>query len=287
MEPGISTSLLICGHLPRVLELTALAGWNQTLSDLERMLAIAPDSAFGLFRDGQLVSTAMAFPYGAELGWVAMVLTHPDARGHGFATILTRQAIEWLQQHQTAWIKLDASAFGQPVYERLGFIAESRMERHLLPSTAHRPSADDHRDDPSIGPAELPIHLDRAAFGADRSRLLHLLLRIPGIRHAVLPGGEGYAMLRPGAKALQLGPMVSRSFEGAQRLLHWALRCSAGNPLQWDLNTDNAAAVALATNYGFTPQRVLSRMTLAGRPAPPPFEAEANHVYAIAGFDFG
>lgn len=273
--------LLVSADLPRVLELAGFAGWNQTLPDLERMLVFAPESCFGLWSGGQLVSTAMAFPYGKDLGWVAMVLTHPSERGKGYATLLTRQAIDWLREQETAWIKLDASPLGQPVYERLGFEAESRMERHLLSADAPRPAR-------LPLPAEpLPLALDHAAFGADRRRLLDLLLRIPGQRWAVLPEGEGYAMLRPGARALQFGPVVCRTPSGAASLLQWALAESAGQPLQWDLDTRNAEALRLAQENGFSAHRVLTRMTLPGRPGPASFAGDAAMVYAIGGFDFG
>ncbi|MCW5965981.1 MAG: GNAT family N-acetyltransferase [Bryobacterales bacterium] len=276
-----SIGTLAASDLPRVLDLAGFAGWNQTLADLERMLTFAPDSCFGLWCDGRLASTSMAFPYGDDLGWVAMVLTDPADRGKGYGTALTQHALDWLRDRGTAWIKLDASHLGQPLYERMGFVAESRMERHLLLAGAPRPAS-------NLLPAgPLPFSLDRAGFGADRQRLLNLLLPIPGLRLAVLPGEQGYAMLRPGARARHLGPMVCATPEAAEQLLLWALSASAGEPLQWDLNTDNTHALLLANQHGFTPQRVLARMRVAGRQNPPPFAGEASLVYAIGGFDFG
>lgn len=279
---GETTSgTLAASHLPRVLELASFAGWNQTLADLERMLTFAPESCFGLWKDGRLVSTAMAFPYGADLGWIAMVLTDPAERGNGYATKLTEHALEWLRARGTAWVKLDASHLGQPLYERMGFVAESRMERHLLPADSPRPESS------ALPAGTLPLALDRAGFGADRQRLLDLLLPTPGLRLAVLPDEQGYAMLRPGARARHLGPMVCATADAAEQLLAWALAKSAGEPLQWDLNTDNTHALRLAQQLGFTPQRVLARMRVAGRKNPPLFAGDASLVYAIGGFDFG
>jgi GNAT superfamily N-acetyltransferase len=311
MEAGTYIHLLRGEHLPRVLELTALAGWNQTLADLERMLSIAPESAFGLWRGEELVSTAMAFSYGEELGWIAMVLTHPDARGRGYASRLTARAVEWLRGRGTRWMKLDASHLGQPVYERMGFVMESRMERYLRPGEVAAPGEWDAGLSQPPESAEIPLALDRAAFGADRGHLLHLLLRVPGVRVAVVPDGGGYAMLRPGAKAVQLGPMVCRDLAAARQLLHWALHASDGSPVQWDIHTGNEGALGLASAHGFTVQRVLARMVLPGtgavegtgvvegtgavegdagfrglgQAAPP--QPQGNQVYAIAGFDFG
>lgn len=284
--PGTNPiGLLSTPDLPRVLELAHLAGWNQTLPDLERMLCFAPESCFGLWTDSGLVSTAMAFPYGADLGWVAMVLTHPDERGKGYAGTLTGHAIEWLRDRRTAWLKLDASPLGQPIYERLGFAFESRMERYLLSPETPRPTAMLSRREFPTSP--LPFEFDLEAFGADRRRLLDLLLRIPNLQVAVLPGNEGYAMLRPGARAWQLGPMVCRSHSAADQLLEWALQAKPGEALQWDLNTDNQYAVTLANQHGFVSMRTLSRMRLAGVANPPGATGNTAQVYAIGGFDFG
>jgi GNAT superfamily N-acetyltransferase len=271
--------------LPRVLELAHLAGWNQTLPDLQRMLHFAPESCFGLWQQDLLVSTGMAFPYGKELGWVAMVLTHPDERGKGYGRRLTEEAIKWLRSQDTAWMKLDASPLGQPIYERLGFRVEALMERRTrqpgrpMPVSCLTAASPEH--------CALPWELDCAAFGADRSRLLALLLRIPDMQVAVLPDDAGYAMLRPGLKAWQLGPMVCRDAVGAEQLVRWALSAQPGQPLQWDLNTANTHAQALAAKYGFEAGRVLARMAMPGVEQTSPLPDDDQLVYAIGGFDFG
>jgi GNAT superfamily N-acetyltransferase len=272
-------------ELPGLLELAHLAGWNQTLADVQRMYEYAPEGSFGLWRDGKLVSTTMAFPYGKELGWLAMVLTHPEERGKGYAGQVFERAVAWLREQGVAWMKLDASHFGQPLYANRGFVPETQMDRRLLAAEAPRPPAP---TEVIIGDAvELPLSLEREGFGADRERLLQMLLRIPALRVATLPGGAGYAMLRPGAKAWQLGPMVCNSPESARVLLQWALAVTHGEPLQWDLDRGNQHAASLAAEYGFETQRELVRMVLAGVDNPPPFRGHPELVYAIAGFDFG
>lgn len=292
MTPLPSIRTLDTGDIPRILAIAHTVGWTQTATDLERMLRYAPDGCFGLDVapesdwQGGLASTAMAFSHGAELGWIAMVLTDPALRGRGLATRLMEQAIAHLRERGTHWIKLDASDLGRPIYERMGFEAENLMERRLR-AASPMPEAVFAELIPVEEGAALPLALDRRGFGADRARLLGMLSSIDGVHVAVLAGGRGYAILRPNKRGVQLGPMLSEDAAAAESLLRWALQQAGERTLQWDFIRENEAARELADAYGFETHRVLHRMTLPGIVSPPPFAGSNGLVYAIAGFDFG
>lgn len=280
------------GDIPRILAIAHSVGWTQTATDLQRMLRYAPDGCFGLDVapengwEGGLASTAMAFSHGAELGWIAMVLTDPALRGRGLATRLMERAIEHLRNLGTHWIKLDASDLGRPIYERMGFVAENLMERRLR-APSRMPAAISASPLPIEEGAVLPMVLDRRGFGADRKRLLEMLTNMEGVRTAVVAGGRGYAILRPNSRGVQLGPMLSEDAAASESLLRWAIEKAEDRTLQWDLIRENESARVLADSYGFETHRVLHRMTLAGIATPPPFTGTTDLVYSIAGFDFG
>lgn len=305
MNDTATIRLLRVEDIPRILAIAHHAGWTQTEADLERMIRYAPDGSFGLdahpypsetdSADAILTSTAMAFRHGPELGWIAMVLTDPMYRGHGFASKLMEHAIEHLRTLGTAWIKLDASDLGRPIYERMGFATENLMERRL------RPPGDSasvlHAALPEVIEGDvLPLTLDRKAFGADRSRLLGMLSGLHGARTALLSGGRGYAILRHGKRGRQLGPMVCTDEPGAEALVRWAIGQSGDHTLQWDLIRENEPARLLADHYGFETHRVLNRMALKGtavegtaldKVSTQQFSGCNDLVYSIAGFDFG
>lgn len=295
---GAQVRLLCPADLTRVLELAHLAGWTQTESDILRMLEYAPAGCFGAelpastaqpagtLWPGGLGAIAMGFPHGPELGWVAMVLTHPDLRGHGLGSRLTERAVEYLRSLGTHWIKLDASHLGRPIYERMGFAVEFTMERRLRPAAA-LPVSMHPALPPVVESAQIPLALDRRAFGADRSRLLAMLCGVEGARTACASEGRGYALLRTSRRGLQLGPMVAADAPAAEALLRWGIAEAREATVQWDLMRENDAARSLAEAYGFVIDRILHRMVLHGVPAPPPFEASPECVYSIAGFDFG
>jgi len=259
------------------MRLKEAAGWNQTEADWERVLALEPQGCFAIEYDGQVRATTTAVCFGQELAWVGMVLTDAPYRGRGFARRLMGHTLAYLRRKRVAWIKLDATDMGRPLYERLGFQDEGTIERWIRPAGALTPQSG------IVERFDFDAALDRKAFGADRSRLLHVLAGIESASIAEM----GFAMGRPGARAAYFGPCVARSADGARKLLQWFLEQHAEESVCWDILPANADAVALAREFGFTPVRRLARMVLAGVDNPPALCNDDALVYAPAGFEFG
>ncbi len=275
---GLLIRLLRPSDIPAAMRLKEAAGWNQTEQDWRNLLEVEPEGCFALECDGVLASTATAVCYGAELAWIGMVLTAPEFRGRGFARRLMQHTLEFLHRRGVAWIKLDATDMGRPLYLQLGFQDEAPIERWALESS-------DHRNAPPALPADFLLDeaLDREAFGADRGQVLR---RLAGWEAVSLPG-QGYALARPGSKALHFGPCVCRTPEAARLLLEYFLARHPGRPVFWDLLPGNQAALRLAQELGFHPRRRLVRMVLPGAAGAPPLIRNDNLVYAIAGFEYG
>src|SRR5882724_4627633 len=116
-------------------ELRRLAGWNQTLEDWRRLLWLEPRGCFVAEQEGRVVGTVTTTTYGQALAWIGMMLVHAEHQRRGIGTRLMRQALGYLQDHGVECVKLDATPAGRPVYERLGFIAESTLTRWQRPSS--------------------------------------------------------------------------------------------------------------------------------------------------------
>lgn len=262
-----------------VLRLADLAGWNQTDRDVRRLLALEPDGCFAAVADGYLVGSATTTTYGTDLAWVGMVLVDPAYRRRGIATALMDAALGYLRGKGMATIKLDATPLGRPVYERLGFVAESLLERW-------------EREAPLVTDGELTragwdeiADLDRAAFGADRENLLRRLItdtRPPfpcvDFDFRII----AYAFTRPGTRATYVGPVVAEDFAAAGSLL-LGLLLRLGGPMYIDVNTDFPGARDLLQALGFTRQRELLRMRLG----PDAHVGLSRRVFAIAGPEVG
>jgi GNAT superfamily N-acetyltransferase len=102
--------------LADALELSRLAGWNQTEADWRRVLALSPDGCWGFEEGGRMIATATLVRYDCHCAWIGMVLTHPDWRGRGFASRLVGHTLAIARNLGIATIKLDATSQGQGLY---------------------------------------------------------------------------------------------------------------------------------------------------------------------------
>ena len=278
--------LLAIPDIPQALALSSSAGWNQTVSDWQRLLDLAPETCFGIELDGCLAATATLLPYGRGLAWLGMVLTRRDYQHRGLASLLVSQTLEVAGKLGIETVKLDATDQGQPIYEKLGFVAERRIERWTWNGRCLQGGG----GGVSV-PLESLVGLDYGAFGADRMRLLTLLASpgrcvAAGWASKPVVAANGFALWGPGHFANYLGPCVARTQDAARGRIAGCLAQAAGLPAaqkwMWDVFPDNAAALELALQFGFQPARRLVRMRLG-----PAIAEQPELVYAAAGFELG
>ena len=265
---NVSLRRMTDGDLPAADELRRLAGWNQTVEDWRRMLSLEPRGCFVAVLEGKVVGTVTSTTYGQTLAWVGMMLVHPEHQRRGIGTRLMRHVLECLQDWGVTCVKLDATPAGRPVYERLGFVPEWTLTRCRRPVVDQ---AEFPKDNSPNTRALLDLdwqtvdQIDHAAFGAPRSRLLRALAKQS---RAVLvwPGQGrvvGWGMLRPGASADYLGPLVCSTVEGVFSLATALLgNAAAGHSVVWDIPDQNETANGAAQRLGFRPFRPLTRMCL-------------------------
>src|SRR5215212_3523502 len=246
--------------LPAAMSLKESAGWNQTEADWLRLLRLEPRGCFAATAGGRLVGTVTTTAYGRELAWVGMVLVDPSYRRRGIASRLMGAALSYLEGERVETVKLDATPDGRHVYEKLGFKDELTIERWHRRAADAAAGARPERADGAGGsaieaarPAE--IHeLDRVAFGADRARLVELLVAesvVTFVRKRSDGGAAGYALARAGAVADYVGPVVASDSETAALLLDEVLARLASRPVYVDVNTRFESAARALDRRGF------------------------------------
>ena len=273
--------LLRESDIAAAMDLKRSAGWNQTESDWQTLLELEPNGCFAAVLDEQLVGTTTTTSYGSELAWVGMVLVRPEKRRLGIASKLLETALNYLKTRVSV-VKLDATADGRPVYERFGFQVESVLERW---SRNGEPVSFDGPPQTIDDDTRVQIlQLDRSAFGADRSKLLDMLLAKSCLRAAIKTEAgtvTGYALARSGSNAAYVGPIVARQRSDAIELLDRLLKRLHPNPVYVDLNRNWGEGWQLLSERGFEKQRDLIRMKRGSALPTSPY------VFAIAGPEIG
>jgi predicted N-acetyltransferase YhbS len=257
------------GDLSAADELRRRTGWNQTLEDWRRLLWLEPRGCFVAIENSEVVGTVTTTTYGQTLAWIGMMLVHSEHQRRGIGTQLMRQALEYLRDRGVACVKLDATPAGRPVYERLGFVSESTLTRCQRPSSARMQSPASVAA--ATGARELTDAdwekvdaIDHAVFGASRACLLRSLAHDSRAVLVLAAQGRvvGWGMVRPGANADYLGPLVCSSEEVSLSLVTALLGKARSHSVIWDIPDENEAAKATAQRFGFAPLRPLTRMRM-------------------------
>jgi len=246
--------------IPAAMRLVDDAGWNQTSADWSRFLDAGSEGCLAATCGDAVVGTTTSIVYDGRLAWIGMVLVDASYRRQGIGTALLRRALRYLDEQGVACIKLDATPQGKPLYASLGFVPEYDVARWVL----HRDRT--NRAAAPAAPRETlddALRLDRACFGADRSRLLRSLdAEAPGFTRVSRHEGQvvGYAFGRRGLRADHLGPWVARNAETAAHLLDAFLSRSHRELVFVDGLREHAWAVPLLQARGFVLARPLIRM---------------------------
>jgi GNAT superfamily N-acetyltransferase len=257
------TRLKLCyltsADIPFADSLRASAGWSQTPADWQRFLDLSPRGCLLAESEGRPIATVTTLTYGHELGWIGMMLVHPEFRRRGIARVLMQHAIEILRSAGVKCIKLDATPAGREVYLGMGFKDEYTITRFEHGGFSSQSAS------PGIRPAQKEdlskiIELDHAATGVERKHLLTRLIADSAQALVVQTEREitAYGILRLGSIASYLGPIVAINPSDGEKLAS----ALANGRIFCDLPDQSTGANAWAKSQNFLPQRTLTRMYL-------------------------
>jgi len=240
------------------------AKWSLLLEVAEVFGVDAPDGADG---DGALAGAVVLTRYGAGLASVGMMLV---AARHGRQGLGRALMEHLLAEAGDATVTLFATALGKPLYDKLGFRVIRRSTAftgRFTPATADNAAM---RTRPA-GPADMAaiIDVDKAAFGADRSRLLE---RLPTFAEKLLvlqaaDGVKGFAAAWPNHTSTVIGPVVAPDAAAAQQLIT-GLAADTRGQVRVDLDPDRPGLPAWAVRHGLRPAGLNPVMAYGDRPPP-------------------
>jgi GNAT superfamily N-acetyltransferase len=281
---GVEVRAMQHADIEAGLRLCRTAGWDQVRRDWLRFLD-GPDSAVRAAVHGShVMATIATIRYGAQFGWIGMVLVDPAAQGRGIGSVMIGQAIDSL--HDMATVRLDATPAGRIVYQKHDFVDECTLTRmEAISVKVDHPSRTIVR---AMTRGELPevTAMDRAVFGAPRSNLLEWMydgapeFAFVAERHGNLCG---YLFGRHGHQYEHLGPLVSDDLNVAMHMVQACLSPHQDQAFVIDTPDYNEGWIRFLETTGFRPQRPFIRMH-RGRSGP---FGVLRHQFAVLGPEFG
>ncbi len=273
--------VMTAADIPFGMRLKDRAGWNQTPADWRRYLELQPDGCFVACANGAPVGTTTTCIFG-RVAWVAMVLVDEAYRGQGIGRALMDHALAFLDRQGVRSVRLDATALGRPLYEKLGFETEYTLHRY----EGVLPPGEAAKEVEPLDPGDLDdvLALDRSITHTDRQKLLRrLAAEFPAHGRVLRRSGRvaGFCLCRPGARAFQLGPCIAQADVG-RRLLHDAGGRLGGERVYVDIPDTHREAVSWATASGLGAQRSLIRMCRG-----PKLGESAAELWASSGPEMG
>ena len=254
---------LTLDDLPDCLALAQDRGWSPEAHKWRLLLDVG--AGYGI-RDeaGDLVASTILTRYGADLAAISMVLVAARRGRQGLGRRLMEHA---LAEAGGATVFLNATAYGRPLYERLGFVPAGTTHTHIgdfgAPATPVRSRRAEPADRPAIR------KLDREVNGADRAELM---TRLPGFaeqlrvveRHGVI---TGYASAWRNVDNVLIAPVIADSLDDARTLIV-DLASTVSGPVRLDLDGRHPELREWATRSGMPQVFSTDVMVHGGRPLP-------------------
>jgi GNAT superfamily N-acetyltransferase len=274
------------GDLDQAFGLSTAEGWNQTMNDWRLLLDNPANICIVAEKDNRLAGTATALIHGNSVAWIGMVLVDKSLRGLGAGKMLLEEIINRLKHIKS--VKLDATPAGEPLYRKLGFVAEYGILRMTHGPQNNKTAKESGQETLSTTETEISkiTELDRIIFGADRSYLLQRLFNAyPGRAFCMKESNRiiGYAFGRAGSRFNYIGPVSANSLESAKQLISRSLESLNAQAIALDIEEDKTELTEWLESKGFVRQRHFTRMYLNVNPYP----GTPDKQFLISGPEFG
>ena len=273
------------GDIPAGLSLCRIAGWNQKEADWRLFQEFNPDGCFAAVHDDRVVGTVTTHREGDGIGWIALLVVHPEMRSRGAGKLLFRRALAALED--VPCVKLLATRDGIELYRAHDFRAEENYTLLVRPAGAVSDGGAAVRLKP-IGEEDLSevVSFDAETNGAFRERLLRGLWSLDPDHSALVRNGagevRGFFLSRPGENYRTVGPLAARDIDTAREMILCFLESGGGGTPAGVLVPDLPEWTTRLEDLGFVRTRSLVLMYRGVNVSFP-----GRGRFGVAGPDFG
>lgn len=260
-------------HLDGALALSRQVNWPHRREDWQMMLGLS-EGIVAIDDRGVVAGTVLLTPFGADCATINMVIVDAALRGRGFGRKLMEGAIAMAGERP---LRLVATSDGLPLYEKFGFVASGTILQHQ--GSACTIPAPEHVEPATPGDLAAIRALDRAAFGADRTRLIDIL-ESNGQLAVIRRDGAvvAYAALRAFGRGEVIGPVIAANADDARALIAHFAAPRAGSFLRID-TTDRAGLSDFLETLGLA--HVGGGIAM-NRPAVKPPASTGTQIFGLA-----
>lgn len=240
---GVTLRPMTAADLKQAQALSAELRWPHRLQDWE---AIFPHAeGFVAERDGEIIATALRWPWGERHATLGLVIVTPACQGRRVGHRLMTTLLDGLDDRT---VLLHATAAGQGLYERLGFVRTGEIRQHQGIAQQSPPVEMDKgwRLRPAgTNDAATLAALDTAARGMPRDALIAELLESAEAT-VILVDDEneprGFGMLRRFGRGHLIGPVVAPDAQNAKTLIAYLAAVNAGHFTRIDIDFNSKLA---------------------------------------------
>jgi GNAT superfamily N-acetyltransferase len=266
-------------HLPGALALSQSVEWPYRLEDWE--IAWRLGRGFVVEADGEVIATALWWPYGPAHATVGMIIVADKAQRQGIGARLMDAL---LADAAGRTIILNSTVEGRVLYTRLGFVPFDQVHQHqtvlatapaLDPTVPIRAATGDE--------LEAMIDLDEAGAGMNRAAMLSALTESADTLVIEREGGiTGYGCVRRWGRGHVVGPVVARDAVEARALIAALAARRVGDFVRIDVTLSSGLSPWLE---GIGLPRVNEVVTMAL--GEPPRASEGANLFALANQSLG
>lgn len=270
------------GDLDGGLLLSQAVGWPYRREDW----AIAQALGHGLLAEleGEIVASALWWPYGDAFATCGIIIVLPTMQGRGLGRTLMENMLAAAGERA---VLLNSTTEGHRLYEAFGFEDIGTVHQHqaLTPAAAVPSPAGPRGPVRKARPDDLPaiVQMDQRAFGAQRTRMIEAFSSI-GTAAVIERDGsiQGFAMRRPFGRGHAIGPVIARTAEDARLLIRHFLEEKAGEFLRLDITGDSGLGDWLKAQGLPEVSNVITMIR-----GEPPLLSGQERIYALASQSFG
>jgi GNAT superfamily N-acetyltransferase len=252
------------------------------LSDLHLFRELHPEGIFLACQHNTPTGMVASIIY-SNFAYAGLMGVRREFQKQGIGLNLMRHLLAWLDQQGVQQVLLDASPVGQSLYEKLNFMACDEvyvLQRQISQPTFQRPTEVQFISEKNL---DLITATDEPVFGADRRRLLQVLLKINPERAFLLQDDDGRLSGYLIGQEKRIGPWVMEDPAKAELLLRAALALPFRGPVSVVVPGKNTNAIALFQHHKFEIVRVNRHMILGLDVSP----GQREKIYAQASLSLG